>query len=72
MKKLGANKVIMVDKAFDTEQHFPMKITKEEVKVFGADVGFIGSYAPERKDILEFLARYLNYKPDRKFAICDN
>ena len=56
LKKLGANKVIMVDKAFDTEQHFPMKITKEEVKVFGADVGFIGSYAPERKDILEFLA----------------
>lgn len=53
---LGAKRCVMVDKAFDPEQQMPLEITDEERRAYGADVGFIGSYAPERGDDLMFLA----------------
>ncbi len=53
---LGAKRCVMVDKAYDPGQHRPMDISAMELGKFGADVGFIGSYAPERGVILNFLA----------------
>ncbi len=52
----GAKRCVMVDKAFDPSQHRPIDLKKNEIEYFGADVGFIGSYAPERIEVLEALA----------------
>jgi len=48
LPSLGARVCITVDKAFDPEQHLPLTLTETEQTELGADVGFIGSYAPER------------------------
>jgi len=53
---LGAKRCVMVDKAFDPDQHFPIDINQEEREAYGADVGFIGSYAPERGETVLYLA----------------
>jgi spore maturation protein CgeB len=53
---LGAKRCVMVDKAFDPEQHRPVMLSEEERTAYGADVGFIGSFAPERGDDVLFLA----------------
>ena len=56
LPSLGAHVCQFVDKAFDPEQHRPIPITNEERETFGSDIGFIGTYAPERgRDVL-FLA----------------
>ena len=56
LPSLGARVCQFVDKAFDPEQHRPIPITNEERQSYGSDIGFIGTYAPERgRDIL-FLA----------------
>ena len=50
---LGARRCVMVDKAYDPDQHFPIKVTDAEIAAYGADIGFIGTYAPERgRDVL--------------------
>jgi spore maturation protein CgeB len=54
---LGAKRCIMVDKAYDPDQHYPLEISKEERAAYGAEIGFIGSYAPERGDDVLFLAK---------------
>lgn len=54
---LGAKRCVMVDKAYDPDQHMPLEITDNERAAYGADVGFIGSYAPERGQDVVFLAR---------------
>ena len=56
LRSLGAKKVITVDKAFDQNQHYPIKITKEEKNILGAEVSFIGTFAPERAKLLTYLA----------------
>jgi spore maturation protein CgeB len=53
---LGARRCVMVDKAYDPGQHRPMDISAMELGQYGGDVGFIGSYAPERGDVLNYLA----------------
>jgi spore maturation protein CgeB len=45
---LGARRCVMVDKAYDPDQHFPIDVTDADIAAYGADVGFIGTYAPER------------------------
>ena len=54
---LGANRVVVVDKAFDPKQHYPIEITESEKTALGSDVTFIGSYAPERGRILHYLSQ---------------
>ena len=56
LPSLGAKVCQFVDKAFDPEQHRPIDITEVERKAYGSDVGFIGTYAPERGADLLFLA----------------
>lgn len=53
---LGAKQVEMVDKAFDPDQHKLLDLTEAEKNELGADVSFIGSYAPDRGEVLNFLA----------------
>ena len=53
---LGAKRCVMVDKAFDPDQHRPLTITEDERRTYGADVGFIGSFAPERGADVLYLA----------------
>ncbi|NQW00555.1 MAG: glycosyltransferase [Rhodospirillales bacterium] len=53
---LGAKRVVMVDKAYDPDQHKLLPLTAAERAELAADVSFIGSYAPERGEVLNFLA----------------
>ena len=56
LQSLGARRVVLVDKAFDPRQHYPMNLDDDESRAYGADVGFIGSYEAERGDLLLHLA----------------
>ena len=53
---LGARRCVTVDKAYDPDQHRPVMVTTAEREAYGADVGFIGSYAPERGEDALYLA----------------
>lgn len=53
---MGAKRCVMIDKAFDPVQHMPVTLTQAEKTELAADVSFIGSYAPERGEVLNFLA----------------
>jgi len=53
---LGAKRCVMVDKAYDADQHMPLDITEAEREAYGSDIGFIGTYAPERGRDALFLA----------------
>jgi len=57
LPSLGAKTCIAIDKAFDPDQHKPLDLGEEERRKYGADVGFIGTYAPERGACLNRLAR---------------
>tara|TARA_Y100001960_G_C14631459_1_gene806014 strand:- start:211 stop:1218 length:1008 start_codon:yes stop_codon:yes gene_type:complete len=57
LKALGARRCIMVDKAFDPDQHYPVDITHDELNAYGSDIGFIGSYARERGEDVMMLAK---------------
>ena len=58
LPSLGANKVVMIDKGYDLEQHFPITLSDKEKIELGSDVSFIGTYAPEREKILKYLAHH--------------
>ena len=53
---LGAKRCVKVDKAFDPDQHYPIEINEGERQAYGGDIGFIGTYAPERGADVLFLA----------------
>ncbi len=54
---LGARRVVLVDKAYDADQHAPIDITDDERVAYGADVGFIGSFEAERAESMAHIAR---------------
>ena len=54
---MGAKQCIMVDKAYDPDQHKPLELSSAEQIELVCDVSFIGSYAPERGEVLNFLAK---------------
>lgn len=54
---LGARDVFFVDNAFDPETHRPLALGEEEHRRFAADVGFIGTFEPERAEAMLWLAR---------------
>lgn len=57
LPKLGARKVMVVDKAYDPESHHPVTVSGEEILRYGGDVGFIGSFEQARADDLIYLAQ---------------
>ena len=54
---MGARRVIAVDKAYDPDQHFPIKPTEADLEALGSDVGFIGSFEADRAAQMLALAR---------------
>lgn len=54
---LGARSVVMVNKAYDRDQHFPVNLSPEEHSWLKADVGFIGSFERSRAEDIEYLAQ---------------
>jgi len=54
---LGARKVFFVDKAYDKYRHRPIDLTKHDIKSFGADVGFIGTFEQDRAQKMLYLAQ---------------
>ena len=55
LPRLGAKHCVMVDKAYDPDQHKQVELTAAESAELGADISFIGSFAPERGETLNFL-----------------
>lgn len=54
----GAQKVLLVNKTFQSDFHYPRELTVEEKDRLGADVGFIGTWEQERCDSLIYLAKH--------------
>lgn len=54
---LGARCVVPVDNFYDA-RHFPIAVTDDERKRFGAKVGFIGTYEEDRFSSMLFLAEH--------------
>lgn len=54
---MGARRVVMVDKAFDPDTHFPIPLSDDDRRDFGAECGFIGSFEAERAEAMLHLAR---------------
>lgn len=54
---MGARRVVMVDKAFDPDTHFPIPLSDDDRRDFGAECGFIGSFEAERAEAMLYLAR---------------
>jgi spore maturation protein CgeB len=55
--ELGCKRVVVVGNGFDPEAFRPISLTAGDVERFGGDVGFIGSFEPERAELLLGLAR---------------
>ena len=53
---LGAKRVVFVDNSYDLHVHRPVPVTSEDVRAFGGDVGFIGTYERRRAESLMYLA----------------
>ena len=51
----GAENVFEYDRSFDPAIHRPVTLVGEEAQKFSTPVGFIGSYAPARADVLAYL-----------------
>ena len=83
MYELGAPQVIFVNKTFNSEFHYPRKLSKSEVDRLGADIGFIGMWEQERCESILFLVdnglrvtvfgdgewnNYKNYSPNLTIA----
>lgn len=54
---MGARRVVMVDKAYDPEQLYPINVTQADRQAIGSDVGFIGSFEQDRASQMLALAR---------------
>lgn len=54
---MGARRVVVVDKAYDPDQHFPIEPTESDREALGSDVGFIGSFEADRAAQMLALAR---------------
>jgi hypothetical protein len=57
LPRLGAGRVVMVDKAYDPDLHRPQPVDAQERGWLAADVGFIGSFEQARAADMLFLAR---------------
>ena len=58
LEALGVPRAVFVGNAYDPNTHRPMKISEEEKKRLGGQVGFIGDYEIERAQSMFFLAQH--------------
>lgn len=56
LPRLGARRVVLVDKAYDADQHLPQTLDDDERRWLVTDVGFIGSYESYRAADMLYLA----------------
>jgi len=56
LKKLGARKTKLFLDSFDQNLHRPMSLSSEDRLKYGCDVGFIGTYEPDRAEKMLHLA----------------
>lgn len=56
LRSMGARNVYYFRNAFSTHVHRPVSVTAEEMKHFGADVSFIGTYESHRTELLKLIA----------------
>lgn len=83
LKKLGAKDVYFVNNSYESTFHYPRILNKEDFKILGADVGFVGTWEKERCENILYLAdnginvhvfgsgkwkKYLNYSPNLKIS----
>ena len=54
---MGAKRVEFVNNCYDIKIHRPKKISQEDKKKFGGNVGFIGAWEKERSNSISFLAK---------------
>ncbi|MCF8002800.1 MAG: glycosyltransferase [Chromatiaceae bacterium] len=57
LQSLGCPRVLFVGNGYDPETFKPWMITQDDIRRLGGDVGFIGTYEPERADFMLELAR---------------
>jgi len=58
LEALGVPLTIFIGNAYDPNTHCPMIISEEEIKRFGAPVGFIGDFEIERAQSMYYLAHH--------------
>ncbi len=58
MRKLGARNIFFVNQSYEESFHYPRKVSQEDVKRLGGDVGFVGMWEKERMDSILYLTRH--------------
>lgn len=56
LKSLGAKRTELFLDSYDENVHRPMNLSNEDIKNFGCDVGFIGTFENDRAEQMLFLA----------------
>lgn len=56
MRKLGAKNIHFVNNSYEETFHHPFKLTPDEKKELGGDVGFVGMWEQERCESILYLA----------------
>lgn len=56
--KAGAKHVEYLPFAYDPELHYPLQVSEHEIKKYGNDIAFIGSWDKEREEFLESLTNF--------------
>jgi len=56
MQREGAGRVAFMDNAYDPAIHHPLEVTEGERARFGAEVSFVGTYRPDRAELLSRLS----------------
>jgi spore maturation protein CgeB len=57
LKSAGSSAVFFVDNAFDPVTHRPVKVSSEDMRRIGGEVGFVGSYEGARANSIRLLAQ---------------
>jgi spore maturation protein CgeB len=57
LPSLGVKKLVCIYQAFDRNVHRPIEVSPEEQVIWGADVGFVGTFERDRAEKMLFLAQ---------------
>ncbi len=58
LPSLGVRRILFVNNSFDPEIHRPQTISEQDQKMFGTDVGFVGSFEEPRTRSMRYLAEH--------------
>ncbi|NQV56039.1 MAG: glycosyltransferase [Rhodospirillales bacterium] len=53
----GVRNILFVNNSYDPSLHRPVQVSEEDAVVYGADVGFVGTFERQRAESLMYLAR---------------